>query len=74
MSAVIEMVDLAREVQGIDVRLGLIGAEPRNIEFRRDLEERRALAAERLAKLEAEHGLVDEVAAEEPEDTAGELA
>jgi hypothetical protein len=61
MGAVTEMLELAREVQGCDVRLGLLGSDhTRNLEFRRELEKRRAHAAERLAELEAEHGLPSE--------------
>ena len=57
MSVDTELLALAREVQGCDVRLGLLPPEDRrNVELRRELEERRASAAERLAALEAQHG------------------
>src|SRR5258707_2733352 len=70
-----EMFDLARQVQGCDVRLGLLGTDTRHNDFRRDLERRRAEAAERLAELEAEHGLPPEGdLAEEPDQTASDPA
>jgi hypothetical protein len=65
MDAVVEIVELGREIQGCDVRLGLIGSDTRNVGYRHGLEERRALAADRLAALETELGL-------QPEDTTAE--
>ena len=57
MSVDAELLQLAREVQACDVRLGLISADDRrNVQFRRELEQRRATAAARLAELEAEQG------------------
>jgi hypothetical protein len=61
MSVDTELLALAREVQGCDVRLGLLPPdESRNLELRRELAERRASAAERLAVLEAQHGWHEE--------------
>jgi hypothetical protein len=57
MSVDTELLELAREVQGCDVRLGLLRADDiRNLEVRGELEQRRTTAAARLAELEAEHG------------------
>ena len=56
MDAEKERVALAREIQGCDVRLGLLppaGQEPRNEAFRAELEQRRVDALQRLAQLEA---------------------
>ena len=57
MSVSTELLDLAREVQACDVGLNLLRADDsRNLEARRELAERRAIAAKQLAALEAEHG------------------
>ena len=63
-----EMLRLARELQGCEVRLGLIGPEGREgraSAMRRDLEQRRDEMRARLAKLEAAAGW----SVEEPDDT-----
>jgi hypothetical protein len=52
-----EMLDLAREIEACDVRLGFLPAhDARSAQMRREVETRRAEAAERLARLEAEAG------------------
>jgi hypothetical protein len=61
-----EMLQLAREVQGCDVRLGLMPAgEARGADLRDELRRRRDEAARRLALLEAAGGWADE--REEPD-------
>ncbi len=55
MSVNEEMLKLAREVMACDVRLGLLSAG-RDSTFRQDLQDRRSIAATRLAELEAQHG------------------
>ena len=57
MSVDTELLAYAREVQACDIRLELLPRDKScNVQLRRELEERRAGAAERLAKLEVEHG------------------
>ena len=58
MSVDAELLALASEVHACDVRLGLLPADDgwASIQFRRELERRRASAAERLAAVEAQHG------------------
>ena len=63
-----EMFKLARELQGCEVRLGLIGhegSEGRTREMRRGLEQRRDELRERLSQLETAAGW----SVEEPGDT-----
>ncbi len=57
MSVNAEMLELAREVQACDVRLGLLLAGVgQDNPVRLDLQHRRAIAATRLAELEARYG------------------
>jgi hypothetical protein len=63
MSVDVEMLELAREVQACEVRLGLMPAslgDSRNEAFRQELLDRHAIAAKRLAELESEHGWRDD--------------
>ena len=57
MSVDTELLELAREVQALDVRLRLMSPDDqRNMKFRLELEGRRAAAAARLAEVEAARG------------------
>jgi hypothetical protein len=53
----LELLELARAIEGYDTRLQLMSKnDRRNPWFRREIEERRAAAAARLAQLEAARG------------------
>jgi hypothetical protein len=63
-----EMIELAREIEACDVRLGFLPShDPRSERMRREVEQRRAEAAQRLRELEIEHGWdpADEAAPDE---------